>query len=140
MATATKQRRSTKQILRDAKDLLRRGWVREEWIRYDGIGSWSPGDSWGKLEDLIEKAQTQQANPSCNVCAEGAVYLACAMAGEDEQTARDLIKQLNNSVSEITEGAYTDVVDFNDDEDEEESGADSVNDILKVFNHAEKRV
>lgn len=106
----TKTRKSKKQLLADARRFLKKGFVTGTWVEFPDIGEWGPSCSFDDLKDLIERAKKTQANPDCYVCAEGAVYLACAMAGESIETAQELILKLDRATPSMRGG----IMNFND--------------------------
>lgn len=80
-------------LLGKAKAMLESNFVAGYWIRFPDGSSWSPG-GWGshakKLESLRAMLKKYPNPPECSVCAEGAIYLACASdpeaTGEDVKT------------------------------------------------------
>lgn len=91
------KRKTMREILKEARQLLKSGWVKGEWVRFPDVGVWSKGDPWKDLQLLIQEAKEKQANPKCQVCAEGAVYLACSLAGdEDHYRAEEIIQTLDS--------------------------------------------
>lgn len=107
--------KTKKQLLADAKRHLKHKFIQGSWVKFlkddpswEGgkllEDYWRPGyHSFDHLKDLLKS----RANPDCYVCAEGAVYLACALADEDEETALELIAALNETVQATSPSSHT---------------------------------
>lgn len=129
------RKRTKKEIVQDARRYLKAHWTKGYWVRYEGIGAWAPDDypdredgGLSELLALIERAKKKRANPNCEVCAEGAVYLACALAGDTDTTrAREIIYQLDSHLGHS-------IMEFNDDE------ADDVEEVDRIFARLEEKI
>lgn len=127
-------KKTSKQLLKSARQLLKRNWTEGSWIVFEDGEGWDPGCSWDKLTDKLR----EKPNPDCRVCAEGAVYLACALAGEDQLTAKHLVNRLNERSKDIY---GSDIISINDADAElsEEFGQPyGLGSVLTVFEELEK--
>jgi hypothetical protein len=127
-------KKSRKQILRDAKRFLRTSWIKGKWVVFPDVGEWNPNAGMKSLQKLIADAKKKKANPECNVCAEGAVFLACALDGdEDNSRARILIAELNKRSKKLdSEKRRTMIV--NDD------GRTKLEDVISIFDRTESEI
>ncbi len=90
--------KSRKELLADAKRLLKKNWTRGAWVIVKddegrSLAHWHPNNGMKKLRELLGSHPNP---PDCQVCAQGAVYLACALDGDtDTKRARSIIRSLD---------------------------------------------
>lgn len=109
--------KSRKELLTDAKRLLRKDWVKGNWVIVrDGEGtmtsSWTPHMGMKKLKALLGSHPNP---PDCAVCAQGAVYLACALDGDtDNKRAKSIIRSLDRQTTVASDYGLPSVMHLND--------------------------
>lgn len=117
--------KTRKQLLREARKFLKKGYIKGKWVYVKGIGYWDPSDGMPKLREMLAK----RPNPDCNVCAQGAVYLACALDGDtNSKRAASIIRSLDRNA-----GPGRSVMGVND-------NSYSVDGVLAVFDKTETRM
>lgn len=122
-----------KAVLKGARRLLKgeggkSGWIRSSWLMLKGSGTyWDPDKGWQALVELAPKLGGPNGE-ACEMCAEGAIYVAAAKEGLTQSEAESVIVDLQRAVYPV--GGELPIPHWND------ARARDVDEIIAGFDKA----